>query len=151
MSVHRDVLIGLLLIVIATLVLSWSYAYPMDGPAWDKETPAIREWYKNLMQPDVPTASCCGLADAYWCDTIITRTSTFDGKVHVSCRITDDRPDAPLNGRPHIPMGTEIEIPEKKLKWDRGNPTGHAIVFLGRGGQYGQTQYVFCFVQGTGI
>ena len=47
--------------------------------------------------------------------------------------ITDDRPDEPL-GRPHLDVGTEIEIPNKKLKWDKGNPTGHGIVFLSRAG-----------------
>ena len=30
--------------------------------------PAVREWYQALMQPDMPNASCCGEADAYWAD-----------------------------------------------------------------------------------
>lgn len=55
------------------------------------------------MQPDNPSASCCGEADAYWCDTINVR----DGKTFGT--ITDARPDAPL-GRPHVPVGTEVEI-----------------------------------------
>jgi hypothetical protein len=87
-----------------------------------------------LMQPDVPNASCCGEAGAYWADGVHVR----DGKTYVT--ITDDRPDEPL-GRPHLDVGTEIEIPNNKLKWDKGNPTGHGIVFLGRAG------YVFCYVQ----
>ena len=58
-------------------------------------------------------------------------------------KITDDRDDVPLR-RPHINIGTEIEIPPNKYKFDASNPTGHAIVFLSTGG------FVFCFVQGTG-
>lgn len=109
-----------------------------DSGQWENTDPAIREWYQSLMQPDVPTASCCGEADAYWADEIHVR----GGKTYA--KITDDRPDEP-RGRPHVDVGTEFEIPDNKLKWDRGNPTGHAILFLSRGG------YVFCFVQGGGI
>lgn len=106
--------------------------------AHDHDHPELDGWYKSLMQPDNPSIPCCGKADAYWCDQInVQGDKTF-------CTITDDRPDEPL-GRPHIPVGTKIEIPNQKLKWDRGNPTGHAIVFVSR------SLYVHCFVQGTGI
>jgi hypothetical protein len=100
--------------------------------------PAIREWYQALMQPDMPNASCCGEADAYWADEVHVR----DGKTYAT--ITDDRPDEPRM-RPHIDIGTEIEIPNNKLKWDKSNPTGHGIVFLSRAG------YVFCYVQPGGV
>jgi hypothetical protein len=106
--------------------------------AHDHEHPELDEWYASLMQPDVPTASCCGRADAYWCDDYFAR----DGKAY--CRITDDRDDKPL-GRPHVDVGTEIEIPTHKLKFDRSNPTGHAVVFLSR------QLYVYCFVQAGGV
>ena len=53
-------------------------------------------------------------------------------------------PDQP-SGRPHVDIGTEIEIPNNKLKWDKSNPTGHGIVFLSRSG------YVFCYVQPGGV
>jgi hypothetical protein len=108
-----------------------------DLGQWDAVDPAIREWYQALMQPDVPTASCCGEADAYWADEVHVR----DGKTYAI--ITDDRPDEP-RGRPHVDIGTEIEIPNNKLKWDKANPTGHGVVFLSRGG------YVFCYVQPGG-
>lgn len=113
-----------------------------DDGQWGNQDPAVREWYKSLMQPDV-NASCCGEADAYWCDEIHVSNG------HTTCTITDDRPDEPLQ-RPHVAIGTVIEIPDVKLKWDRGNPTGHAIVFMSRGGM-GFKRYVFCFVQGSGI
>jgi hypothetical protein len=116
----------------------------LTGPAgardlgqWGASDPAIREWYKGLMQPDVPSASCCGEADAYWADEVHVR----DGKTYAV--VTDDRDDKPL-GRPHVDIGTEVEIPPNKLKWDRGNPTGHSIVFMSR------SQFVFCFVQSGG-
>ena len=91
------------------------------------------------MQPDNPMVSCCGVADGYWCDEIHVR----DGKTY--CAITDDRV---IPGRAQIPVGTEILIPDNKLKWDRGNPTGHAIVFVGLNG-YGTV--VYCFVQNGGV
>ncbi len=100
-------------------------------------------WYRSLRQPDATYASCCGKADAWWCDDI----SVKDGKVF--CAITDTQDDEPL-GRPHIDIGTKIEIPPEKLKYEQdgkptGNPTGHSIVFLSRQGD------VYCFVQDTGI
>jgi hypothetical protein len=100
--------------------------------------PAVREWYQALMQPDMPNASCCGEADAYFADEVHVR----DGKTYAT--ITDDRPDEPRR-RPHIDIGTEIEIPNNKLKWDKSNPTGHGVVFLSRAG------YVFCYVQPGGV
>jgi hypothetical protein len=109
-----------------------------DLGQWDAVNPEIREWYQALMQPDVPNASCCGEADAYWADEIHVR----DGKTYAV--ITDNRPDEP-RGRPHVAIGTEIEIPNNKLKWDKANPTGHGIVFLSR------NQYVFCYVQPGGV
>lgn len=109
-----------------------------DAGQWDGSDPAIREWYRSLMQPDVPTLSCCGPADSYWCDDIHVR----DGKTF--CKITDDRPDEPL-GRRHREIGTEFEIPPNKLKYDKSNPTGHAIIFLS------SADYVWCFVQNGGV
>jgi hypothetical protein len=105
-----------------------------DLGQWEAVEPAIRQWYQALMQPDVPNASCCGEADAYWADEIHVR----EGRTYAV--ITDDRPDEP-RGRPHVEIGTEIEIPNNKLKWDRSNPTGHGILFLSR------SRFVFCFVQ----
>lgn len=121
------ILIGLL----ATVHLSFA----RDSGQWSNSDPAISDWYRSLMQPDNPGVPCCGTADAYWADKVIVRGN----KTYAV--ITDDRPDEPLR-RPHIPVGTEFEIQQSKLKYDRGNPTGHAILFVGAGG-------VYCFVQGT--
>lgn len=115
-----------------------SFASAHDDGQWGNADPAVRAWYQSLMQPDVPTASCCGEADAYWADEVHVR----DGKTYAV--ITDDRPDALLK-RPHVAIGNEVEIPNNKLKWDRSNPTGHGVVFLSR------ENYVYCFVQPGGV
>ncbi len=132
--------------VLALIVLLFSVRITpaRDLGQWDSEhyDPKIVEWYRSLMQPDVPNASCCGEADAYWADEIHVR----DGKTYAV--ITDPRDDGPL-GRPHVPVGTEILVPDHKLKWDRGNPTGHAIIFLAHGWDV-QNYIVYCFVQNGG-
>jgi hypothetical protein len=123
--------------MVLMLVAFVSVTFARDLGQWEAQNPAVVEWYQHLMQPDAPGVSCCGEADAYWCDDYYAR----DGNAY--CRITDDRADAP-RGRPHREVGTEFEIPSYKLKWDSSNPTGHAVIFLSRG------DYVYCFVQGGG-
>lgn len=120
-------------VVIASLLVAVFAAH-----AHDPDHHEFSAWYNELMQPDAPRSSCCGEADAYWADEIHFR----DGKTYAT--ITDDRDDAP-RGRPHIPNGTEIEIPDNKLKWDRANPTGHGVIFVSRNG------IVFCYVQPGGV
>ena len=44
------------------------------------------------------------------------------------------------NGKGVIADGTRIPVPNQKMQWDRGNPTGHGIVFIGSGGR------VYCYV-----
>lgn len=129
----------LLLLLAATILVMILVitGHARDLGQWENQDPAISEWYRGLMQPDAPTVSCCGEADAYFCDDY---RANGDKAV---CTITDDRPDEP-RGRPHIDIGTQIEIPANKLKWDRGNPTGHGVVFLSRAG------FVFCYVQTGG-
>lgn len=109
-----------------------------DDGQWEKTDPITKQWYRDLMQPDNPMVSCCGEADAYYADKVVTR----GGKNYAV--ITDDRDDI-LLGRPHIPMGTEILIPNHKYKWSDGNPTGHRVIFVNT------TLDVYCFVDGAGI
>lgn len=73
----------------------------------------------ELMQPDHPNLSCCGEADAFEADTF-----EVDGDHYIAV-IT--------NGKGVIPNGTKIDVPNGKMKFDAGNPTGHGILFLGRG------------------
>lgn len=109
-----------------------------DLGQWENGDPAIKRWYETLMQPDVPTASCCGESDAYWADSF-----EVNGDQYVAI-ITDNRPDEPLKRR-HIDIGTKILVPNNKLKYDQSNPTGHGIIFLSRG------DYVFCYVAPGGV
>lgn len=129
--------LGVFLCSFVALVALLGVAFARDLGQWNNVDPEIAEWYRNLKQPDNPAVSCCGEADAYWCDEIHVR----DGVTY--CNITDDRPNEQFRRTP-VPVGTEIEIPDRKLKWDEGNPTGHSIVFLSSGGS------VYCFVQGSG-
>lgn len=124
--------------IMIALCLIITPALARDNGQWENSAPEIREWFKSLMQPDNPYVPCCGEADAYYADTIHVR----DGKTYAT--ITDDRDDAPL-GRPPVPVGTVILIPDAKLKWDKGNPTGHGIVFIGNQGQ------VYCYVTPGGV
>jgi hypothetical protein len=129
---------GWILVLVAAVLMIAANAWARDAGQWEAADPAIRNWYQSLMRPDAPSASCCGEADAYWADEVHVK----DGKTFAT--ITDDRPDEPL-GRPHIDVGTVIEIPPEKLKWDRSNPTGHGVLFVSKG------LYAWCFVQGSGI
>lgn len=132
-----------LIIAIFFVALAWYFiasikpAHSRDFGQWDRSSETSK-WFQSLMQPDNPAVSCCGEADAYWCDIIHVRDQkTF-------CTITDDRDDEPLR-RKHFDVGTEIEIPNHKLTFKDGNPTGHSVVFLSRG------LYVFCFVLNGGV
>lgn len=110
-----------------------------DGVDWDAiNSPEVNKWYGSLMQPDNPTISCCGLADAYWADSF-----EVSGDKYVAI-ITDTREDAPL-GRPHIAPGTKIVVPNHKLKYDQGNPTGHGVIFVST------ILDVYCYVVPGGI
>ena len=109
-----------------------------DVGQWENGDSAIREWYQSLMQPDIPSATCCGEADAYWADSY-----EIDGDKYVAI-ITDPRPDEPLR-RKHFDIGTKIVVPNNKLKYDERNPTGHGIIFLN------PASYVFCYVAPGGV
>ena len=135
---RKAIVVGLLALWLTIVICYAAFicpAFAHDSGQWPDGD--LKQWYQSLMQPDVPTASCCGEADAYFADEIHVR----NGKTYVT--VTDDRADEP-RGRPHIAIGTEIEVPPNKLKFDRGNPTGHGILFVSKGG------FVFCYVQPGG-
>jgi len=121
------------------LALVASGAFGRDLGQWKDQDPELSRWFAELRQPDNPMMSCCGEADAYWADQVEVNQ---DGLVIAT--ITDTRDDGPL-GRPHVPVGTKIVVPPTKLKWDRGNPTGHTVIFLS------YSLDVYCFIQSAGI
>ena len=60
-----------------------------DLGQWASVDPSIYKWFQSLMQPDYPTISCCGSADAYYADSFES-----DGDRYVAI-ITDTRDDKP--------------------------------------------------------
>jgi hypothetical protein len=129
----RTILIMLLLTGALHFVTANSLLLASDLGQWASVEPSVSKWYKSLMMPDNPTISCCGGADAYYADVFET-----DGDRYVAV-ITDTRDDAPL-GRHHVEPGTRIPVPNRKLKVDSGNPTGHGVIFLS------SSDTVFCYV-----
>jgi len=121
------------------ILLTWlaALASARDLGQWENQDPKIRKWFNSLMIPDMPAFSCCGKSDAYWSDAYEVK-----GDEYVAI-ITDTRDDAPL-GRRHIEAGTRIPIPNYRIKWDQGNPTGHGWVFIGG-------DEVFCYLPPGGV
>jgi hypothetical protein len=102
-----------------------------DYGQWGDQPAYLREWFQKLMQPDNPHMSCCGEADAFEADSFEVRGDQYVAII--------------TNGKGVIPNGTRIPVPNQKMKWDEGNPTGHGIIFIGSGGQ------VFCYVTPGGV
>jgi hypothetical protein len=102
-----------------------------DNGQWADSPAHVRQWFQSLMQPDNPSRSCCGEADAFEADTFAVEDD------HYIAIITD--------GKGVIPNGTRIAVPNEKMKWDAGNPTGHGIVFIGTNGQ------LYCYVAPGGV
>jgi hypothetical protein len=117
--------IPLILLGLAVLALG-APAVARDNGQWASAPSEIREWFQALRQPDHPRISCCGEADAFEADQFETEGD------HYVAIITD--------GKGVIQNGTRISVPNTKMKWDRGNPTGHGIIFIGDHGQ------IYCYV-----
>lgn len=118
-------------ILIALALLASGSAQARDDGQWGGNPETTRQWFRSLMQPDAPTVSCCGEADAFEADTF-----EISGDHYVAI-ITD--------GRGVLPNGTRINVPNAKMKWDAGNPTGHGVIFIGTGGA------LYCFVAPGGV
>lgn len=102
-----------------------------DNGQWGSQAADVRHWFQSLMQPDDPHSSCCGEADAFEADQFEVQDD------HYVAIITD--------GKGEIPNGTRIPVPNKKMKWDKGNPTGHGIIFINARGA------IYCYVVPGGV
>ena len=102
-----------------------------DGGQWADQPENVRHWFQSLKQPDHPRLSCCGEADAFEADSF-----EADG---------DHYPAIITNRKGLVADGTRIPVPNWKMKWDKGSPTGHGIIFLGADGK------VFCYVTPSGL
>ena len=116
---------------VALLLLLSSTALARDNGQWTDSPIAVRQWFQSLMQPDNPYMSCCGEADAFEADQF-----EVEGDHYVAI-ITD--------GKGLMPAGTRIVVPNEKMKFDAGNPTGHGIIFIGAQGQ------IYCYVTPGGV
>lgn len=117
-------------------------AVARDNDAWEANPPEVRQWYQELMQPDNPNISCCGESDAYHADSFeVTKVGEY------VAIITDTR-DVP--GRPTITSGTKIVVPNNKLKYDQGNPTGHGVIFV-KYDEEADAFTVYCYIVPGGV
>jgi hypothetical protein len=122
----------LLLLAAAVVVAAvFGNVQARDNGQWIDQPISVRQWFQSLMQPDNPVMSCCGEADAFEADTFEVQED------HYVAVITD--------GKGVMPSGTRIAVPNRKMKWDAGNPTGHGIIFIGSQGQ------VYCYVAPGGV
>jgi hypothetical protein len=134
---NRHLIAGV--VVIVALIAFLFSVHARDLGQWSGSDPSIHAWYEALMQPDNPTVSCCGEADAYWADSFeVTEAGEY------AAIITDERPDEPLR-RHHVDVGTRVVVPKHKLKYDQSNPTGHGIIFLSR------NDFVWCYLAPGGV
>jgi hypothetical protein len=126
--------------VVSLVVMEHTFSTAMarDNGQWANHPLHVRQWFQGLMQPDQPHVSCCGESDAYEADSF-----EVEGDHYVAI-ITNGSGDATV-GKPAIPNGTKIPVPNYKMKWDKGNPTGHGIIFIGSG------QQVLCYIAPGGV
>jgi hypothetical protein len=120
-----------IVVIVAALMALTLPAAARDNGQWETQPAYLRQWFQKLMQPDNPAMSCCGEADAFEADSFEVRDDQYVAII--------------TNGKGVIPEGTRVPVPNNKMKWDEGNPTGHGIIFIGSGGQ------VFCYVTPGGV
>src|SRR5436190_1615490 len=96
--------------IFLALVMLTLPAAARDNGQWENQPAYLRQWFKNLMQPDNSFLSCCGEADAFEADNFETRGDQYVAII--------------TNGKGAIAEGTRILVPNNKMKWDEGNPTG---------------------------
>jgi hypothetical protein len=120
-----------LIAVVLVLLFAVTPAAARDYGQWNDQPAYLRQWFQKLMQPDNPVMSCCGEADAFEADSFEVRGDQYVAVI--------------TNGKGVIPEGTRIPVPNNKMKWDEGNPTGHGIIFIGNAGQ------VYCYVAPGGV
>jgi hypothetical protein len=117
---------SILIWTVCAVVLSICKASARDLGQWEgrrSATSRVVQWADAARQSDFVMlwAGRRLLADSY----------EVKGDEYIAI-ITDTRDDRPL-GRPHIDNGRRFAVPNSKIKWDRGNPTGHGIIFIGHG------------------
>src|SRR5215468_11553535 len=119
----------LILILMPTVVaIGVVAAKARDDGQWADQPENVRQWFQSLKQPDHPRLSCCGEADAYEADKFEVEGDHYIAIITGHRAVTD------------IPVGSRIPVPNQKMKFDAGNPTGHGIIFIGK------RREVYCYV-----
>ena len=124
---RRELITPLLLLALGSV----AFARGGNTGQWESFPENIRQWFQSLTQPDDPTMAAAAGADAFEADTF-----EVEGDHYVAI-ITD--------GKGVLPSGTRIPVPNQKMKWDAGNPTGHGIIFIGPWRQ------IYCYVTPGGL
>ena len=104
-----------------------------DLGQWKSNDPRLSQLFRGR----------CGEADAYWADQVRVGPNG-----EIIAAITDDREDGPLK-RMHEDIGNKYIVPSNKITKKDGNPTGHAIIFLGTSSIFGlrsDPRPVLCYV-----
>jgi hypothetical protein len=96
-------------IVVLLMAALMRPSFGRDAGQWEATDADVRKWYRELMQPENPSVSCCGEADAYHADSFVVENGT------TIAIITDTRDDGPL-GRPHIEPGTRIAVARQQAE-----------------------------------
>lgn len=131
---HRArVIAGVFAVAILIIMFLVHFAFARDGAQWFNSDATIAAWFRDLRMPDSPQVSCCGESDAYEADEFEIEGDHYVAIITAHRAVTT------------IPVGTRIPVPNQKMKWDAGNPTGHGIIFIGAQNQ------VFCYVTPGGI
>lgn len=135
----------LLLCVLAALGLFgfiWVISFAFAGERWraaqaDGTVPPcdrMCEWVRDLKVPGTVEAgnpqSCCGEGDRYEADDFQQEDD------HYVAIVTD--------GKNIVPDGTRVQVPNTRVNWKDGNPTGHGQIFLS--GRHDDGSYfVYCY------
>lgn len=127
-------------VALAALATDAPPAHSFDRGQWGESPvgdPRLASGTDAVGRSDRP---CCGELDAFWADSF-----EVEGDHYVAI-VTDDRfiPD-----RPNIPAGTRIPVPNNKMKFDAGKPTGHGVLFA-RLWPVG-TAWTYCYVAPGGV
>jgi hypothetical protein len=152
------------ILILAAWLILWALvglailppAHPRDLGQWaqlnEYQSPDVSQWYANLRQPDYPTTSCCGEADAYFADDVDECTAMEQARLAAlnaapgqayecafAAIITDTRDDAERKRR-HVEPGTRVLVAKSKIRRvPSENPTEHNVVFLG------ENDWVYCW------
>lgn len=103
----------------------------------------FHDWFASVHEPDNPIASCCGEGDAFI--LMEYRPSEKRGFAFEGWTLPKQREDGSWISPVYV------YIPDEKVVWDKVNPLGRGVVWLGGSEAGQQGTMVLCFVPGSGV